>query len=159
MYQRRILQYSLTVSFGLYKRHLHLFYHSQKIQQTRNNGWWSYPIGLLAKPICNKGENCIGRERNRVWVKGRGFEQQKFCSFEDESHSKQIPMLIHKGIPVWESFIIVQYIDEVWREKSPLLPSHPYDRANARFWADFVDKKVTTLTAAPTISHYYFSLI
>ncbi|XVE63237.1 hypothetical protein DITRI_Ditri07aG0003800 [Diplodiscus trichospermus] len=55
---------------------------------------------------------------------------------------KQIPVLIHKGRPVCESLIIVQYIDEVWRDKSPLLPSHPCDRANARFWADFVDKKI-----------------
>ncbi|XP_022732904.1 probable glutathione S-transferase [Durio zibethinus] len=55
---------------------------------------------------------------------------------------KQIPVLIHKGRPVSESLIIVQYIDEVWRDNSPLLPSHPCDRANARFWADFVDKKI-----------------
>ena len=55
---------------------------------------------------------------------------------------KKIPVLIHNGKPVWESLIIVQYIDEVWKDKSPLLPSHPYQRAQARFWADFVDKKV-----------------
>ncbi|KAK4398255.1 Glutathione S-transferase U19 [Sesamum angolense] len=55
---------------------------------------------------------------------------------------KKIPVLIHNGKPISESLIIVQYIDEVWKDKSPLLPSDPYQRAQARFWADFVDKKI-----------------
>ncbi|KAJ0819627.1 putative glutathione transferase [Helianthus annuus] len=55
---------------------------------------------------------------------------------------KKIPVLIHKGKPINESCIIVQYIDETWKDKSPLMPSDPYTRAQARFWADYVDKKV-----------------
>ncbi|XP_022735176.1 probable glutathione S-transferase [Durio zibethinus] len=58
---------------------------------------------------------------------------------------KKIPVLIHNGKPVSESLIQIQYIDETWNDKSPLLPSDPYRKAIARFWADFVDKKIYDL--------------
>ncbi|KAG7597333.1 Thioredoxin-like superfamily [Arabidopsis suecica] len=55
---------------------------------------------------------------------------------------KKIPVLIHNGKPVCESLIQMEYIDEVWPSKTPLLPSDPYQRAQAKFWGDFIDKKV-----------------
>ncbi|EEF46494.1 glutathione S-transferase 3 [Ricinus communis] len=55
---------------------------------------------------------------------------------------RTIPVLIHNGKPICESMTIIQYIDEVWNDRAPLLPSDPYQRAQARFWADYIDKKI-----------------
>lgn len=55
---------------------------------------------------------------------------------------KKVPVLIHNGKPICETQIIIEYIDEVWKDKSPLLPSDPYKRAQARFWTDYIGKKI-----------------
>ncbi|XP_022744119.1 probable glutathione S-transferase parA [Durio zibethinus] len=58
---------------------------------------------------------------------------------------KKIPVLIHNGKPISDSLIIVQYIDQVWNHKSPLLPSDPYQRSQALFWGDYIDKKIYSI--------------
>lgn len=89
------------------------------------------------------------RARIALAEKGVKYEQKE----EDLLHKsplllemnpvhKLIPVLIHDGKPICESLIIVEYIDEVFNDRSPLLPSDPYQRSQARFWADYVDKKV-----------------
>ncbi|XP_010323623.1 probable glutathione S-transferase [Solanum lycopersicum] len=57
---------------------------------------------------------------------------------------KKVPVLIHNGKPICESIIGVEYIEEVWKDKAPLLPFDPYERAQARFWADYINKKCET---------------
>ena len=69
---------------------------------------------------------------------------------------KKIPVLVHNGKPVAESLVIIEYIDDTWKQ-NPILPEDPYERAIARFWAKFAEDKVTPKIATQ-ISNYLFSL-
>ena len=54
---------------------------------------------------------------------------------------KKVPVLVHNGKPLLESLVILEYIDEIWKQ-TPILPEDPSERATARFWAKFGDDKV-----------------
>ncbi|KAK1260910.1 Glutathione S-transferase U10 [Acorus gramineus] len=50
--------------------------------------------------------------------------------------------LVHHGKPLPESLIILEYIEETWKNPPLFLHEDPYERSRVRFWADFFDQKM-----------------
>ncbi|XP_009616913.1 glutathione S-transferase U9-like [Nicotiana tomentosiformis] len=53
---------------------------------------------------------------------------------------QKVPVLVHNGKPVSESFVILEYIDETWNNEPRLFPKDPYERSRVRFWASYIQQ-------------------
>ncbi|EOY13715.1 Glutathione S-transferase TAU 20, putative [Theobroma cacao] len=114
------------------------------ISNDSKNGRSSCSPEFSAWPLCHKSKRIALAE------KGVEFETEEEDVFNSRSRlllkmnpiHKKVPVLIHKERPICESLIIVEYIDKVWNHDAPLLPSDHYQRAHARFWANYIDQKI-----------------
>uniref|UniRef100_A0A7N1A7T7 Glutathione S-transferase n=1 Tax=Kalanchoe fedtschenkoi TaxID=63787 RepID=A0A7N1A7T7_KALFE len=99
-------------------------------------------LDFWASPFC-------ARVKIALAEKGVAFESRAEDLFNGKSELllksnptyAKVPVLLHNGKSVNESSIIVSYVDETWASPA-LLPPCAYGKAQARFWADYIDKKV-----------------
>ncbi|KAL5574157.1 hypothetical protein UlMin_023754 [Ulmus minor] len=97
---------------------------------------WVSPFCLRVK-IALKEKGLEYEEREEKELLGK---KSDLLLKSNPIHQK-VPVLLHNGKPICESTVIVNYINDNW-PSPPFLPSSPYEIAQARFWADYIDKKV-----------------
>ncbi|GMP53295.1 hypothetical protein CsSME_00018791 [Camellia sinensis var. sinensis] len=97
---------------------------------------WASIFGMRVRiALAEKGTEYEYKEED-LWNKSSLFLEMNLVH-------KKIPVLIHNGKSVCESLNAVEYIDEVWNEKAPLLPSDPYQKTQAskkRWWLKLVSR-------------------
>ncbi|MCO5548823.1 hypothetical protein L7F22_050107 [Adiantum nelumboides] len=103
--------------------------------------FWASPYGLRAEFALT----AKGVPYERLLEVDHWYNKSKLLVESNPVH-KQIPVLLHHGKPLPESFLIIEYVDDVWpsEDGKNLLPRDPYDRAMARFWCDFIEKKLNS---------------
>ncbi|KAJ4828793.1 hypothetical protein Tsubulata_010805 [Turnera subulata] len=98
--------------------------------------YWCSPFCMRVKiGLTEKGVAYESREEEDL------FGEKSELLLKSNPIYQKVPVLLHNGKPLSESMIILSYIDEQW-PSPPLLPSCAYARAQARFWADYIDKKL-----------------
>lgn len=82
---------------------------------------------------------CPFAHRARLAASAKGVDAERVeidlkdmpAWFLAQSPNRKVPLLIHDDQKIWESLVVIQYIDEAFDGPS-LMPGTPYDRALAR---------------------------
>ncbi|KAL5716056.1 glutathione transferase [Ranunculus cassubicifolius] len=99
-------------------------------------------LGLWSSPFVRRVEWTLKLKGIQFQVLEENLANKSALLLQGNPVYQRVPVLIHGGKSVCESLNIIEYIDETWPE-NPLFSQDPYQNANTRFWAKFVEDKVT----------------
>lgn len=99
-------------------------------------------LGRCASPYVNRVQIALNMKSINYEYLEENLGSKSSLLLNANPVNKKVPVLIHGNKSVSESLVILQYIDEVWTNGPCIIPSDPLDRAEARFWADYIDHKV-----------------
>ncbi|KAH7839894.1 hypothetical protein Vadar_010075 [Vaccinium darrowii] len=97
-------------------------------------------IGSTLSPYCTRVEWALKLKGVEYeYIHEEPFNKSPFLLSHNPAY-KKVPVILHGHRAVAESLVIVDYVDDVWKE-NPLVPQDPYEKSLARFWAKFSDDK------------------
>ena len=92
-------------------------------------------------------------------AKALAFEERKLDLFSGDQLQPEylainlngvVPALVHHGVPVIDSAVILEYLEDVFPDNSPMRPVDPLDVARLRALMRFVDEVPTPAVRVPS---------
>lgn len=101
---------------------------------------------------------CSQKVRYTMAEKGLQFKEHRLKLFKNEQLRPEylklnpngvVPTLVHDGVPIIDSSVIMEYLDDVHPETS-LTPKSPVERAQMRAWMRFFEEVPTVAVRFPS---------
>lgn len=104
-------------------------------------------LNCFVSPFGNRVRIALARKGVAYEEKAENLAAKSPLLLSSNPVHTKVPVLLVANKPVCESLVILEFIDEAFPHAGkPLLPADPFARAHDRFWATYIDTKVTLFT-------------